>query len=310
MTHIQQVHWELTMDYIGHPYYVSGNAIMHALGQHLSYDRHRHLHASHGIFVPGQFGTFPDEHSQSGFRPYLGSGLPEVEAYDDLFLLRQASHSWLLESRPRDALNTHDIRVQSGHPALSHETIMGKPEDARRQLQTTKWYLNAYLHADHEGVLPIEESTLEGLRFGGKRNYGYGSTRLKDTQVIDVEALEYSRLENGEAFILELITPFVLESEYPDAHDQDIPWWWNEERHNLRERAEKILEQREVYNLQTVDHGQVVAYDGDRPVETAKRGIRRVGTHSKYGFGELRVKPVEAQPNQHQDSERKRKATG
>ena len=35
MTAIQQVLWELRMDYIGHPYYVSGNAILHALGQHL-----------------------------------------------------------------------------------------------------------------------------------------------------------------------------------------------------------------------------------------------------------------------------------
>nr|WP_235169228.1 hypothetical protein [Halobacterium salinarum] len=33
MTAIQQVLWELWMDYIGHPYYVSGNAILHALGQ-------------------------------------------------------------------------------------------------------------------------------------------------------------------------------------------------------------------------------------------------------------------------------------
>ena len=32
MTRIQQVHWELDMDYLGHPYYVSGNAIYHALG--------------------------------------------------------------------------------------------------------------------------------------------------------------------------------------------------------------------------------------------------------------------------------------
>lgn len=75
MTRIQQVHWELEMDYIGHPYYVSGNAILHALGQHLPHDVHQHLHASHGVFVPGQFGTFPEEHSQSGIRPYLGSGL-------------------------------------------------------------------------------------------------------------------------------------------------------------------------------------------------------------------------------------------
>ena len=297
MTRIQQVQWELEMDYIGHPYYVSGNAIMHALGQQLPHDVHRHLNASHGVFVPGQFGTFPEEYSQSGIRPYLGSGLPDVEAYDDLFLMRQASHSWLLESRPRDALNTHDIRVQSGHPALSHETIMGKPDDARKQQQTTKWYINAYLHTDRDDVLPLDESVLDGLQFGGKRNYGYGITGLKDTQIVDLEALDYSRLEDGEAFILELVTPFVLESEYPNAHDQDVPWWWKEDRRDLREREEKVLEQREVYKLQTVDHGQVVKYEGDRPVETAKSGILRVGSHSKYGFGELRVKPVEPRSN-------------
>jgi hypothetical protein len=310
MTRIQQVQWELEMDYIGHPYYVSGNAIMHALGQQLPRDIHQHLNASHGIFVPGQFGTFPEEHSQSGIRPYLGSGLPDVESYDDLFLMRQASHSWLLDSRPRDALNTHDIRVQSGHPALSHETIMGKPDDARKQQQTTRWYINAYLHADRDDVLPLNESALDGLQFGGKRNYGYGVTRLKDTQVVALEALDYSRLEDGEAFRLELVTPFVLESEYPNAHDQNVPWWWKEDRRNLREREEKVLEQREVYTLQTVDHGQVVAYEGDRPVETAKSGILRVGSHSKYGFGELRVKPVEPRSDQCLKSEEKTKITG
>jgi len=293
MALIQQAHWELEMDYIGHPYYVSGNAILHALGHHLSHDVHRHLNASHGVFVPGQFGRFPAEHSQTGVRPYLGSGLPTVESYDDLFLLRHASHSWLLDSRPRDALNTHDIRVQSGHPALSHETIMGKPEDARKQQQTTKWYVNAYLHAERDDILPVEERALDGLQFGGKRNYGYGTTQLKDTQVVDLEALDYSRLDDGEAYILELVTPFVLESEYPNAHDQDVPWWWDVDRDALRQREEKLLEQGDVYRLQTVDHGQAVAYEGDRPVETAKNGISRMGTHSKYGFGELRMKSVE-----------------
>ncbi|MFC7200768.1 hypothetical protein [Halospeciosus flavus] len=310
MTSIQQVHWELEMDYIGHPYYVSGNAIMHALGQQLPHDVHRHLNASHGMFVPGHFGTFPEEHSQNGIRPYLGSGLPDVESYDDLFLMRQASHSWLLDSRPRDALNTHDIRVQSGHPALSHETIMGKPEGARKQQQTTKWYINAYLHADRDDVLPLGECALDDLQFGGKRNYGYGITQLKNTQIVDLGALDYSRLEHGEAFILELMTPFVLESEYPKATDQDVPWWWKENRHDLREREERVLEQREVYKLQTVDHGQVVKYEGDRPVETAKNGILRIGSHSKYGFGELRVKPVESRSDQSQNPEEKTKTPG
>jgi hypothetical protein len=46
-----------------------------------------------------------------------------------------------------------------------------------------------------------------------------------------------------------------------------------------------------VYELDAVDHGQVVAYDGSDAVGTARSGVVRVGTHSRFGFGELRVRP-------------------
>jgi len=50
-----------------------------------------------------------------------------------------------------------------------------------------------------------------------------------------------------------------------------------------------------------VDHGQVVKYLGDRPVETATNGLQRVGSHSRYGFGELRLKLL---GEQYQESEK------
>ncbi|WP_254529780.1 hypothetical protein [Natrinema gelatinilyticum] len=50
---------------------------------------------------------------------------------------------------------------------------------------------------------------------------------------------------------------------------------------DLRLREEKILEQREVFRLVTVDHGQVMKCLGDRPVETAKNGLTRIGSHSR-----------------------------
>ena len=300
MTQIQQVLWELRMDYIGHPYYVSGNAILHALGQHLDPETHAAVSASHGIFVPGQFGTFPEEHSQSGTRPYLGSGLPDVEAYDDLFLQREAIHPWLLDTRARDALNTHDLRVHGGHPTLAHETIMGRREDQRGEQHTTKWYIHAYLHADDPAVLPIKQAVLDDIQFGGKRNYGYGEVQLKSVQTLHLDELDYSRLDGAASYLIKLVTPFVLRSEYPTATDRSVPWWWAECRDELRVRTEKILEQREVFELETVDHGQVVSYTGDRPVETAKAGLKRVGSHSRYGFGEFRVEPIREQKERQQ----------
>lgn len=35
-------------------------------------------------------------------------------------------------------------------------------------------------------------------------------------------------------------------------------------------------------------------YEGTDPIETALNGITRVGTHSKYGFGEFRFKAFES----------------
>lgn len=296
MTHIQQVHWELEMDYIGHPHYVSGNAILHAIGHQLTHDDAKRLNASHGMFVPGQFGTYPEEHAQDGMLPYMGATLPDVEAYDDLFLFRNPHHHWLLDSRARDALNTHDLRPQSGEMALAHETIMGRPEEAYAQTETTSWFIHAYLHADDPDTLPLGEGVLDGIQFGGRRNYGYGSVRLKDTQVVDLEALDYSRLRGADAYLLELVSPYVVDSEYPGADGDTVPWWWSVDHDDgLRRRAEKVVEQGKVYDLVAVDHGQVVGYAGDSPIETAKNAIRRVGTHSKYGFGELRVKPIETE---------------
>jgi len=45
------------------------------------------------------------------------------------------------------------------------------------------------------------------------------------------------------------VTPVVLESAYPNAHGQDVPWWWREDRVDLREREEQFLAQGVAYRL-------------------------------------------------------------
>ena len=83
-----------------------------------------------------------------------------------------------------------------------------------------------------------------------------------------------------------------MQSEWPGADGQSVPWWWDfDER--LRRRTTRLVAAEDAHEVATVDHGQVVTYTGGRPVETAKNGIRRVGTHAKYGFGEFRLRPAD-----------------
>lgn len=294
MTTLQQVVLKLEMDYVGHPYYVSGNAILHAIAPELSYETQRALSVSHGVFAPGQMGTFPDRHSQRGARPGIGSSCIDIETYDDLFLHRDAAQPWLLDSRARDAINAHGIRQQGDHATIAAETVFGKPEEHRYETDTTTTYIHCYLLADDPDPLPLDASIFDGIHLGGKRNYGYGEVSCNDTQTVDFERIDFSLLEGADDYLLELVTPYVLTSEHPKTTAHDIPWWWDHET-PLRRRREQIIEQREPYELETIDHGQVVGYGGHDPIETAKNGVWGIGTHSKYGFGEIRVKPLDGE---------------
>lgn len=280
---LQSVLFELTMDYAGHPYYVSGNAILHALADELEYEEQRALRVSNGVFQPQNFGRYPEWHSQSGTAPGFGSSLKPVEAYHDLFLYRLPHCPWLLDSRPRDAINTPDVKVQGERPVMARR---GAVE------QSHGWNIHAYLYDDGAGVVPLDESRLDGLQFGGARNYGFGTTTVNDTAMVDMAALDYSAVADADDHLLTLVSPYVLQSEYPKADDRPVPSWW-ERDHRLRERSEAIVEQRERHDLTVIDHGQTVGYGGDTPVQTAKNGVARIGTHSKYGFGEFVVWPAD-----------------
>ena len=295
MTTIQQVLFELETDYTGHPYYVTGNALYSALARRVDSDTKRALAVSHGVFVPGEFGSYPECHSQSGGVPYLGTSLRPVTRYADLFLFRDPTHRWLSEARPRDVYNTHDLQSHGGRQAFAPATRFGRPPETRATKRSMTWYVHAYLHTgrDDDGLLPLSDSVLDGLRVGGARNYGCGELSLAETQTVDLTALEYTSLElttQNEALELELLSPYVTTSEYPGADEQSIPWWWGVDG-DLRRRQTRLIKGEDNYCLQTIDHGQVVSYTGDAPVQTAINGVLRVGTHAKYGFGEFRLRP-------------------
>jgi hypothetical protein len=305
MTQIQQVLFEVEAQYLGHPYFVTGNALFNAIARRVDDEARRSLHVSHGVFLPGEYGEYPDDHSQDGYAGKLGQSLPAVESYADLFVFRDPAQRWLLSSRPRDAHNAHDVQVHGGRVAFDDTCWFGRPAGQRNQRRSVSWYVHCYLHSGSsgDGAVPVGEDVLDGIRVGGARNYGFGALSLVDTQLVDVDALDFSRLEaaheRGEACRLELLSPYVLETEHPSGDAQAVPWWWRVETDDLnpasgglRRRETRFVDGDATYAVRTVDHGQVVRYAGDDPVETARNGLLRVGTHSRFGFGEFRIRPA------------------
>jgi hypothetical protein len=306
VTAIQQVLFEVEGQYLGHPYFVTGNALYNALAGCVDDAVRRSVAVSHGVFVPGEYGEYPPRHSRSGYAGKLGLSLPEVAAYDDLFVFRDAAHRWLLDSRPRAAHNALDLVTHGGRVAFAPTCWFGRRPELRDHRRSMSWYLHCYLHTDGNGHLPIDADVLDGIRVGGARNYGFGELSVADTQVVDLDDLDYSRLEavaegDGRARI-ELVTPYVTASAYPGADAQSIPWWWQTEARShvpgdgdsgggLRRRETRLVDDGDAYVVSVVDHGQVVEYAGSDVVGTARNGVLRVGTHSRYGFGEFRVRP-------------------
>jgi len=302
MTTIQQLVFELSTPYAGRPYHVSGNALFQAIASDVDDRTRRELQVSHAMFAPSEYGSYPETHSQNGYAGKLGGSLPPVESYEDLFLFRDAAQRWLQASRPRDAQNTMDRQSHGGRLTVAPESFFGVPEHQRNSKRRVTWYIHAYLHSECEGVLPLDESVLNGIQLGGARNYGFGEVSLTDSQVVDLNALSFDSLRGHDAYTIELVTPYVVQSEAPDADAQSVPWWWDTSvagvpgdaptrDRRLRRREERLVGE-SVYELATVDHGQVVGYTGNDPVQTAKNGVRRLGTHARFGFGELRVRPA------------------
>jgi hypothetical protein len=227
----------------------------------------------------------------------MGTSLRPVTRYADLFLFRDPAHRWLSDSRPRDVCNTHDIQTHGGRQAFAPAVRFGQPSDSYLDKRTITWHVHAYLHTGRgdDDILPLDEAVLDGLRVGGARNYGCGELALAETQTVNLANLDFTGLEGtaqGPGLQLELLSPYVTASTCPGADGQSVPWWWGVDG-ELRRRTTRLVKGEDNYTLQTIDHGQVVRYTGDEPIRTAINGILRVGTHSKYGFGEFRLRPAD-----------------
>ena len=290
---IQSVLFELDTSYYGHPYYVSGNALYAAIAQSVPGAVASNLRVSMGSLFVGEYGKIPAATDESR-RSIYSTSLPDVERYEDLFIFRDAAQRWLLDSRAREVHNCLTLENHGGRIAVAPQCRFGRPPGGRRYKRTVKVHIHCYLQAydrQRRDILPIEDDDLDEIQVGGGRNFGLGQLTLVDTQLIDLDELSYASLHGSDTFEIDLYSPYVLHSEHPSGDDQSVPWWWETEQ-PLRERQTKLAFGDHCYDVQTIDHGQTVRYVGDAPIETARNGINRIGTHSKIGFGEFRVRPT------------------
>ena len=147
MTQIQKVLLELEIGCISHTYYVGGNAIYHVTTNNVVYSVRQHLKASHRFFHPViMVGIQTYNPSSECEHIYVGITISDC-AYNDLFLFRQQEHSWLLDSRPQNALNTHDICIQHLYMRRS-----ARSEEDHRSRVKTSWCVHVYLHAGSPGI--------------------------------------------------------------------------------------------------------------------------------------------------------------
>jgi len=90
-----------------------------------------------------------------------------------------------------------------------------------------KWYVHAYLHTEREGACPLDATVLDGIQLGGARNYGFGESLARGLTGRRSRRAFVRRIAGHDQYTIELVTPYVLQSEAPDADAQSVPWWWD-----------------------------------------------------------------------------------
>jgi len=55
---------------------------------------------------------------------------------------------------------------------------------------------------------------------------GLGKSRSW-THRSSISTLSFDGLRGHDQYTIELVTPYVLQSEAPDADAQSVPWWWD-----------------------------------------------------------------------------------
>lgn len=270
--------------YAGNPYYVTGNALIHALSNELSLKEKQNLSISHGHFL-NMYRKKQFRHTNRKGHS-IGANIPPIETYHDFFKFRRppipykAPNFLKKEPFPYSALDEHDTPDIYTYTTNNNRKI---PIQKRR-------FINFYCIG-----LQRDPDIFTGIHLGGMRSYGFGEIRIVDHKTINLNTLDYTCLKDAEW--VELITPLCTASQINHTmHYDGLPQFMGAQNpsgeQKWRTRKEWILEAKKRKWLTLIDHRQVFKYlEGNMSKkETAKQGIKRILNHKKYGYGEFLIR--------------------
>lgn len=262
--------------YVGNPYYVSGNALLHSVAGKLSYREKRRANFSHGIFL-NMYKEFRKRYrTKKGH--LVGKEIPDIKTYWDFFKLRRKPFPYT----SYDEFRVPDIYDYDG-----------------RKIQKRRLLYFYVMNLDRD----IKE-LFNGAIVGGARNYGFGELTVEDTKTINLNEIEPKTMtydqKEGEKKLkkinelnnptIELITPICLKSEVSGTENYDPPSFLHRPSGEYRTRKEIILSSREEKKLELIDSGQTFGFNGDSLTKTAYNGIQGIMNHKKYGYGEFLIR--------------------
>lgn len=263
---------ELLSHYSGNPYYVTGNAIAHAtrLTGQLTDEQKKRLSISHGIIK-----TFA-----------RNDNLDKPADYSEFFKI------WRTPRTSRSELIVPELRYY--HPDRGAPFILMSPtryegkKDPDKEQNRRSTLISFYVI----GLEDTDPNIFDGIAIGGRRNMGMGKTRLH--LHISTDTSQWTGFPENDKLGVELITPLCLRSTFPGCDETNFPNFLEPHASGrFRTREEGITIHQKKVDLHLLDSGQAFAIKECLPrtelQKTINNGIERIGTHSKYGYGEYKV---------------------
>jgi len=282
------------------PMIISGSACYHAIAGKLGYKISKNINVSNMVLqsisyryfglneidgLPKKGGRIvsPSNLKIDKYSDFMAYRRPSVRAfeggYDELSKFDFSIQNW---GKREYCLMTPDTGLSEASSKDGKVDKYGYVERERTRRVPKQIFGNIYLTGDN--IDSIDDQKIENMSIGARRNTGYGMFKLHKSKTIDTNDIEF---DISEPKWVELASPYCLNSEFPGVDQKTLPSWF-EAKYGYRTRKTELFHRTELgpkkFELECIDVGHV--FKLTNPNIDPYKGVKRTGSHIKYGFGE------------------------